>query len=275
MAMQSIRMTVALLPRRRLALIVVAVFACIALVVLACTLALRGSFDKQSSRATPPTSGRLTASAALPSSTPPSNGATLAGEIARLGAAPDVAPATSKSYPPVPETARQQPELYASAFATELLTQDFRRSRDELLAWVQSEATPCAEPLVVGLVPPGLRPKLAVWTVTDTTDGSEPPIPSADDWAVWQSRSGRVSVQVQRVDEPAEWQDAVRTGRITEPGVTARDVDAVVTTQWVQDGHTKSARRSVSLGLTLNLRPDGTGFGFVDIVTYRSVEMGA
>lgn len=45
-------------------------------------------------------------------------------------------PATSARYPSVSSQARQQPDLYAAAFTRELLTQDYRTSRDQLLAWV-------------------------------------------------------------------------------------------------------------------------------------------
>ena len=44
----------------------------------------------------------------------------------------------------------------------QLLTQDYRTGRDELLAWVQSESAQSTEPLVVGLTPVELRGKLAL-----------------------------------------------------------------------------------------------------------------
>jgi hypothetical protein len=53
-----------------------------------------------------------------------------------------VTPATSALYPAVTSEARQQPDLYAAAFTRQLLTQDYRTNRDQLLAWVQSESAP-------------------------------------------------------------------------------------------------------------------------------------
>ena len=73
-----------------------------------------------------------------------------------IGRMRDVVPvqaATSPRYPAVSSEARQQPDLYAAAFVRELLTQDYRTSRDQLLAWVQSESAQSTEPLVVGLTP--------------------------------------------------------------------------------------------------------------------------
>ena len=64
--------------------------------------------------------------------------------------------ATSPRHPAVSAEARQQPDLYAAAFVRELLTQNYRTSRDQLLAWVQSESAQSTEPLVVGLSPPQL-----------------------------------------------------------------------------------------------------------------------
>ena len=78
---------------------------------------------------------------------------------------------TSPQYPAVGDPARQQADLYAAAFVKELLTQDYRSSRDELLAWVQSESARCQEPSVVGLTPPDLRNKLAVASLVDASTG--------------------------------------------------------------------------------------------------------
>jgi hypothetical protein len=63
----------------------------------------------------------------------------------------------------------QQPDLHAAEFVRRLLTQDYRQPRSEHLAWVQSESAQTSEPLVVDLVPRDLRPRLAVYSVSDTT----------------------------------------------------------------------------------------------------------
>ena len=98
-----------------------------------------------------------------------------------------VAPATSAQYPAVSSQARLQPDLYTAAFAAELLTQDYRTSRDDLLAWVQSESAPSTEPLVVGLTPVGLRARLALWSAQDDT-GSPAIVPNQAVWAALAAR---------------------------------------------------------------------------------------
>ena len=50
--------------------------------------------------------------------------------IARARSLVPVDAATSRQYPAVSAPARQQPDLYAAAFVGELLTQDYRTSRD-------------------------------------------------------------------------------------------------------------------------------------------------
>ncbi|HEY5181431.1 MAG TPA: hypothetical protein VIJ07_16935, partial [Dermatophilaceae bacterium] len=54
--------------------------------------------------------------------------------LARMRAQVPVAPATSAQYPAVGSQARLQPDLYSAAFTRQLLTQDYRTSRDQLLA---------------------------------------------------------------------------------------------------------------------------------------------
>jgi hypothetical protein len=262
-------------PRYRLALFAGATVALVAVLVCFCGLVLRdSSTHRVASPAVTrrPLSHPRAASASVPPTTGP--GSTLDDDLARLNGAPDVIASASSAFPAIGDEARQQPDLYASAFTTELLTQNYRTDRTALLAWVQLEATPCNEPLVVGLVPPALRPKLAVWTVSNTADGSQPPVPSATDWDGWAAHAGSTTAKVTRVTEPESWADAVRTGRITDPHVIARDVDAIVTTRWTERGHVRTAKRTVTLGLTLELRPDGRGYGFVDVATYTTAQIG-
>jgi hypothetical protein len=219
MTMTGIAFTLARIDaRHRLVLIMVAVLAILAGFVGACALVLH---DSAKHRVAPPvaTQPAVVAEPAAPTASPPlpaGAGTTLDGDLARLNTTPDVNAAASSAYPAIGDAFRQQPDLYASAFATELLTQDYRTDREAMLAWVQLESTPCNEPLVIGLVPPALRPKLAVFTVSDTTDGSEPPIPSAADWATWRAHAGRTTARVTHVTEPATWADAVAAGRITD-----------------------------------------------------------
>ena len=194
--------------------------------------------------------------------------------ITRMRALPAVDPATSPQYPAVSGQARQQPDLYAAAFVGELLTQDYRTSgRDELLGWVQSESAQSTDPLVVGLTPAGLRPRMAVASVQDGVNGLAP-VPSQSDWAKLGSRQGHTSVQIQHVSEPVNWASAVANAAITDPGVTARQVDAEVTLQTTDQGKTALQRFSVSLVINLEGPPVRDGYGFVAAIIYNAAAMG-
>jgi hypothetical protein len=194
--------------------------------------------------------------------------------INRMRAVAPIEPATTPQYPAVSGEARQQPDLYAAAFVGELLTQDYRTSsRKELLAWVQSESAQSTDPLVVGLTPAGLRGQMAVASVQDGINGPAP-VPSQSDWAKLGSRQGHTSVQIQHVSEPVSWASAVANAAITDPGVTARQVDAEVTLQTTDQGETVLQRFSVSLVINLEGPPVRDAYGFVAAITYNAAAMG-
>ena len=190
--------------------------------------------------------------------------------LARMRAQTPVAPATSAHYPAMSWQARQQPDLYAAAFTRQLLTQDYRTGRDQLLAWVQSEAAPSTEPLVVGLTPVGLRGRLALWSVQDDT-GSPAIVPSLTAWTALAARHGYATVQIQKVTEPVSWAAAVADGEITDPAVTARQVDAEVTLHTTDHGRATATATSVSLTVQLEGPPARGGYGFVVAVIYDVV----
>jgi hypothetical protein len=187
--------------------------------------------------------------------------------LTRMRAQTPVAPATSSQYPAVSSQARLQPDLYAAAFTRELLTQDYRASRDDVLAWVQSESAQSTEPLVVGLTPVELRPRLALWSVQDDT-GSPAIVPSRSAWAALAERRAYTTVQIQKVTEPVAWADAVAGGQITDPGVTARQVDAEVTLHTTDRGHPITAASSVALTIQLEGPPGQGRVRFVVAVIY-------
>src|SRR5665811_632782 len=187
--------------------------------------------------------------------------------LARMRHEVPVVPATSAQYPAVGSQARLQPDLYAAAFTRQLLTQDYRTSRGQLLAWVQSETAPSTEPLVVGLTPVGLRGRLALWSVQDDT-GSPAIVPSPSTWAALAGRRGYATVQIQKVTEPVSWAAAVADGQITDPAVTARQIDAEVTLHTTDHGRATATRSSVSLTVQLEGPPTRSGYGFVAAVIY-------
>jgi len=179
-----------------------------------------------------------------------------------------VTPSTSARYPAVSSQARQQPDLYAAAFTAQLLTEDYRTYRDQLLAWVQSESAQSTEPLVVGLTPVELRARLALWSVQDDT-GSPAIVPNQRVWAALAARQGYTTVQIQKVTEPVAWADAVAGGQITDPGVTARQVDAEVTLHTTDHGQAITAASFVPLTVQLEGPPVRGGYGFVMAVIYE------
>jgi len=168
----------------------------------------------------------------------------------------------------------QGPDEFARAFATGLLNQDFRIPRSALLAWVQAHSAVSPEPLVMGLIPPSARPTWAVASVTDASGGTAA-ISDRDEWARLATLSGYQEVDIQRVSEPYAWVAAVAAGKITDPGVTAREVVAVVTRHTIEGGQPRTARTSVVLDINLEGPPTRGTWAFVTLVTYTSIEMPA
>ena len=196
----------------------------------------------------------------------------LKAEVARLRAVPK--PSPESSLPRITGDATTQPDLYAAAFVERLLTQNFGKSRNAWMSWVQAESATTDDPLVMGLVPRELRDRFAVFSVTDTADGPSP-IPSVGEWVSLRGQAGRTTVRIQRVTEPMAWTNAVEAGRITDPGVTARVVSAEVTRHTVVDGQPRVARYSVEISLQLEGPPTRAAWGFVGVITYTSIPMGA
>jgi hypothetical protein len=193
--------------------------------------------------------------------------------IARARSLAPVGAATSRQYPAVSPKAGQQPDLYAAAFVRELLTQDYRSGRNQLLAWVQSESAQSTEPLVVGLMPVDLRATMAVASVQDEVNGPAP-MPSQSDWAKLAGRRGHTTIKIQRVREPVSWASAVANGQISDPGVTARQVDAEVTLHTSVRGKATAQKYSVALVINLEGPPARARYRFVAAITYNVAVMG-
>lgn len=198
----------------------------------------------------------------------------VAADLARLRALTIPPPAVAPLETRIPEPYRHQPDLYARAFVDQLLTQDYTTPRGNHLAWVQSESARTDEPLVTGLVPPELRDRLALFSVTDQRNGPAP-VPSPEEWADLARQDAHTTVTVQRVTEPLAWSNAVEAGRVSDPGVTARQVTATVTLHQVTGGKTRTSTASVALTLNLTGPPTRDTWAFVAVITYRAVPMGS
>lgn len=183
------------------------------------------------------------------------------------------APTGGSSAPLIAGEATTQPDLYAAEFVRRLLTQDYDTPRGAHLAWVQAESTPTSDPLVVGLVPADLRDRFAVYSVTDTSDGPAP-VPTEAQWVALAAAHASTTVRIDRVVEPTAWANAVRAGRITDPGTTARLVAATVTRHTTTAGHERTETFSVALSLNLEGPPSRADWRFVTAVTYTAIPMG-
>lgn len=203
---------------------------------------------------------------------PTSPGDPASAEIARLRAAPRVAPGPANRR--IRGDLSQQPDLYAAEFVRRLLTQDYRTPRAEHLAWVQSEAAQTSEPLVVGLVPRELRDHLAVYSVTDS-EGQAPVVPTPREWTALAVQRAYTTVRIERVDEPMAWSTAVSSGRISDPGITGREVSASVTLHYQKEGRQVASTSSVAMTLNIQGPPSRRSWGFVTAVTYSSLPVTA
>jgi hypothetical protein len=173
----------------------------------------------------------------------------------------------------IPTAYRQQPDLYARAFVEQLLTLDFSTPRNRHLAWVEAESARTDEPVVSGLIPPELRDRLALFSVTDDRSGPAP-VPSAQNWDRLGKQRAYTTIEVQRVTEPLAWSNAVEAGRVTDPGTTAREVTATVTLHAVANGRQATTLSSVDLTLNLLGPPTRAAWAFVAVITYRAVPLG-
>jgi len=263
-----------LTPRRRLALLLTALVVVLAGVVTTCAVVIRRSSHGDSSTRSAVvqhTESPTRTPDAQPTALNPAQSTAVSSDIALLRSAPVVRPRVSRQHPAIAGDATHQPDLYARAFALGLLTQDYRTPRADLLSWVQSESAQSTEPRVVGLVPEDLRQKFAVYSVTESADGSAVPIPSPTDWQSWAKLRAYTRVQIQGVTESPKWSQAVAAGELTDPGITSRDVTALVVTHWTQAGAQRTAARSVFLSIDMEGPPTRSGYGFVNSVIYRSV----
>jgi hypothetical protein len=240
-----------------------------ALLTVGFTAVIRGSggpATKTASSAQPSPAGDY-ARAADPQ-LPPEQSAGVADEVNRLQNSQVVPARISSSRTRIADQPSLQPDLYAAAFVKELLTQDYATPRDDLLGWVQAESAMSTEPRVVGLIPAELRSR---WAVFSVSEGPTSPVPTMADWTSLGLRHGRTTVQIQRVTEPVPWSTAVAAGEITDPGVTARDVTALVTLFTTEAGIEQKTVTSVALSLNLEGPPARANWGFVGAVTYDAV----
>jgi len=82
---------------------------------------------------------------------------------------------------------------------------------------------------------------MAIASVQEGVNGLAP-VPTQFKWAEFAQRQGHTTVEIQRVTEPVSCASAVANGRITDPGVTAQQVDAEVTFHTTDHGKATTNR---------------------------------
>lgn len=252
--------------------IAVIIAAMLVIGVVGVVLSRNGPPAARSASPAAPTAESPSVTAPPPVPTPAPRADPVVSDIDRLRAVSQVLHGTPEQR--ITGNVTQQPDLYAAEFVRRLLTQDYRASRDEHVAWVQGESAQTTEPLVVGLVPKELRSRLAVFSVTDSA-AQAAPIPTANQWAALGVQNAYTTVRVQRVEEPMAWSTAVSSGRISDPGVTGREVSAAVTLHYEKQGRPVTTTSSVAMTLNLQGPPTRGTWGFVTAVTYSSLPTSA
>jgi hypothetical protein len=259
---------------RRVAVVGVAVAALLLVLLIAVFSLTRGPGRPAHSKGPTPAESRaemLVGGSASPvPSLNPSQSSAVERGIAELRVFPPVTPATSRRYPAIAAGKTTQPDVYAAAFASQLLSQDYRAPRAELLCWIQSESAPTSEASIVALIPPELRGKFAVYSTVASADGN--PVVSQAEWDALARKAAYTTVTVQRVIEPLYWSQAVAAGRLADQGVTQREVDAAVTLHSLERGKHTTSVSSVALTMNLEGPPSRDRYGFVSVDNYVTVK---
>ena len=176
-------------------------------------------------------------------------------------AVPAVSPRTTSIYPPIPANLRTQPDTFASAFGTELLTRDYATSsRDDLLSWAQSEAASLTI-RQVALTPTDRDKALIVSLTSPDWDGSPTTIvPSTSDWADLADLRGYTTVSNVKVEAVPDFPPADVS--FTDQLTLARLYSATVTQHTVVGNTDVTSSRSVAFQIVLGTSLlHGTVFG--------------
>jgi hypothetical protein len=225
---------------------------------------------------------RATGQRSTPVTTPPAPSASLAGgpaassvaaeglaaAIAQIGAAPAVRPAVSAHCPAITGEVKQQPNLYAKAFVTELFTTNFRATRRaDLLHWAQYESAPYRE----NGIPTAVGAKMLLVSLADPAgnDVAVPPILPAGPWLSLAAQHGYTTVSNVKTSANPDWQTKIANGHEpVDPQGTWIDVSALVTQHTLVSGHPVIAVSSVSLTLILATSVRGSGYAAASVLYY-------
>lgn len=177
---------------------------------------------------------------------------------AAWSAAPSVAAATSTAYPSIPAADRTQPDVFAAAFARELLTRDYRHTtRDQLLAWAQA----CSAPLTIVQVPMTPTDRATTLVTSLVTPGwdtgeSGTPVETAAAWLAARSRQAHTSVSDVRVQSVPDFPPSKTS--FTQ-ATFDRLVTATVTLHSTVSGKPVITRQSVAFEVVMTERAGRLG----------------
>lgn len=169
---------------------------------------------------------------------------------AAWSAAPSVTPATSTAYPSIPAADRTQPDVFATAFARELLTRDYRHTtRDQLLAWAQA----CSAPMTIVQVPMTPTDRATTLVTSLVTPGwdtgeSGTPVGTSAAWLAARSRQAHTSVSDVRVQSVPDFPPPKTT--FTQ-ATFDRLVTATVTLHSTVTGKPVATRQSVAFEVVM------------------------
>jgi hypothetical protein len=251
---------------RRLIAIAIAVGILVGLLVGAVMLARRPSV-RSADRPSLPVRGRAPGSA-----TPAGSGSASisGGAVEQEKGLPAVAPLTSAAYPPVPAADTSDPDLYAQAFATELLSQNYAgSSREALESWAQWEDAPVDQ----AGVPRSVGAKILVQSLDSPamSGGTETIIPSPAAWATLASEAAFATVSHVSAQIDPHWESAVMGGyQPADPLMSARLVTATVTLHTTISGQAQTTVESVAFTLAVGTAANHAGYGAMATYGYAA-----
>ncbi len=178
--------------------------------------------------------------------------------------APPVA-AWSNDYPAVPASVRSDGTSYATAFAEELLDQNYRtQSRADLLRWAQAES---AAELIPG-IPSAIGAKALYIDLTDASLGDLPssPVPSAAVWNLNEQRGIQQKVEGVFAHPDAGWEELVSEGfQSDDPLLTLFDLTGTLVTT----DHGRSTTQPFTMVLGVGSALHHPGFGAFSIAQWQ------
>jgi len=180
----------------------------------------------------------------------------------------------SAAFPAIATEVRRDPDGFAAAFGTEVLTRDYRHAtRAQLLAWAQA----CSAPLTIVQVPlsdtdRGKTLVTSLITPGWDTDEIGTPVPSIGQWLAWRSRQAYTTVSHVTVTTVAGFPPAATT--FTEPTADRR-FTATVALHSMVSGKSVVQRSSVSFEVVMTDQDGQLGAAEVQHWTTTPIGSGA